>query len=57
MAQDKDKLFEKNYFIWKGEGEKMFGESRGKDYICFAKEYISMELDELFQRIQNLERV
>ena len=51
MAQDKDKLFEKNYFMWKVEGEKMFGESRGKVYICFAKEYISMELDELFQRI------
>ena len=22
MAQDKDKLFEKIYFMWKGEGEK-----------------------------------
>ena len=34
MAQDKDKLFEKIYFMWKGEGEKRkikkLGETRGK---------------------------
>ena len=31
MAQDKDKLFEKIYFMWKGEGEKR---NQSIDFYC-----------------------
>ena len=31
MANDKDKIYEKNYFLWKGDGEKR---KQSIDFYC-----------------------
>ena len=36
MAQDKDKLFEKIYFMWKGEGEKR---NQSIDFYCVNHQF------------------